>query len=383
MVVAIFLLFFIASLATCFQYRTRLSLSQAGMLFEEAVRKNQDASLSKRLSCSSFYLSVEHCYLKSSASDFNEETDDISPSSFDHHLTSESLYQPFADHAWHTLRALSESMQLAEVNIVPATLQTNTAPALGSLSSSGCHVNIHVKGLAYSSGATSNNRLPPALKYARTALLDTIGPILPSNDSTKSSNVLPGLHVLNLVIFPSTHYDLPIFGADIVSLPGDKHLVAIDLQPIRTRIVSHNETTNGELVLSERHLSRLRQLHSHYSQEFLCGGDIPDAAKRFFSPYALWTRLSGPNSVRVLQTSIFQCFQDYLALYIDILEQAPSLLVDHEDEDGDFGDSIKRGHYDYLSYRRTNDPARPLLKRLFGEEWSESLIAEVLFRDDV
>eukprot|EP00590_Aulacoseira_subarctica_P002662 CAMPEP_0172432854 /NCGR_PEP_ID=MMETSP1064-20121228/65181_1 /TAXON_ID=202472 /ORGANISM="Aulacoseira subarctica , Strain CCAP 1002/5" /LENGTH=273 /DNA_ID=CAMNT_0013180425 /DNA_START=276 /DNA_END=1097 /DNA_ORIENTATION=+ len=273
-------------------------------------------------------------------------------------------------------------MQLTEVNIVPAELQRNTAPALGSLSSSGFHVNIHVKGLAYSSGAASSTRLPPALKYARTALLDTIGPVLPSNYSTTSSKVLPGIHVLNLVIFPSTHYDLPIFGADIVSLPGDKHLVAIDLQPIRMMMSSHNETTTnkGELVLSERHLSRLRQLHSQYSQDFLWGGDIPDAAKRFFSPYALWTRLSGPDSVRVLQTTIFQCFQDYLALYMDILAQAPSLA---EDGDGDFRDSIKRGHNDYLTYRRTNDPARPLLKRLFGEEWSESLIAEVLFRGDM
>jgi hypothetical protein len=27
-----------------------------------------------------------------------------------------------------------------------------------------------------------------------------------------------------------------------------------------------------------------------------------------------------------------------------------------------------------------NDPARPLLKRLYGEEWSERLLSEVLFQ---
>jgi Ferredoxin-dependent bilin reductase len=35
--------------------------------------------------------------------------------------------------------------------------------------------------------------------------------------------------VLNFVMFPHPEYDLPIFGADLVSLPG-LHLICIDLQ---------------------------------------------------------------------------------------------------------------------------------------------------------
>ena len=37
------------------------------------------------------------------------------------------------------------------------------------------------------------------------------------------------------------------------------------------------------------------------------------------------------------------------------------------------------GQKNYLNYRRDNDPARPMLSSLFGKEFTESLIKEVLF----
>jgi len=41
---------------------------------------------------------------------------------------------------------------------------------------------------------------------------------------------------------------------------------------------------------------------------------------------------------------------------------------------------VKAGHRDYLNYRRENDPARPMLTRLYGNEWTERVISEVLFK---
>ena len=38
-----------------------------------------------------------------------------------------------------------------------------------------------------------------------------------------------------------------------------------------------------------------------------------------------------------------------------------------------------KGQNNYLKYRRDNDPARPMLSSLFGKEFTESLIKEVLF----
>ena len=37
------------------------------------------------------------------------------------------------------------------------------------------------------------------------------------------------------------------------------------------------------------------------------------------------------------------------------------------------------GQNSYLKYRKDNDPARPMLTSLFGKEFTESLIKEVLF----
>mmetsp|Transcript_7751 Transcript_7751/g.11341 ORF Transcript_7751/g.11341 Transcript_7751/m.11341 type:complete len:156 (-) Transcript_7751:70-537(-) len=56
-----------------------------------------------------------------------------------------------------------------------------------------------------------------------------------------------------------------------------------------------------------------------------------------------------------------------------------------KDDDDDDDDEIKQntaiqnGHTDYLNYRRANDPARPMLRSLYGEEWTERLIEGVLF----
>ena len=40
---------------------------------------------------------------------------------------------------------------------------------------------------------------------------------------------------------------------------------------------------------------------------------------------------------------------------------------------------LTNGQNNYLKYRRDNDPARPMLSSLFGKEFTESLIKEVLF----
>jgi len=45
----------------------------------------------------------------------------------------------------------------------------------------------------------------------------------------------------------------------------------------------------------------------------------------------------------------------------------------------DLQEELINGQNNYLQYRRDNDPARPMLTSLFGKEFTESLIKEVLF----
>eukprot|EP00591_Stephanopyxis_turris_P011383 CAMPEP_0195529140 /NCGR_PEP_ID=MMETSP0794_2-20130614/31569_1 /TAXON_ID=515487 /ORGANISM="Stephanopyxis turris, Strain CCMP 815" /LENGTH=312 /DNA_ID=CAMNT_0040660395 /DNA_START=264 /DNA_END=1202 /DNA_ORIENTATION=+ len=280
---------------------------------------------------------------------------------------SRGLYRPFLEYAWNKLQ--SSGLVSPTINEeVPLELQSNKSPAKGPFPP-GSNVNVEV-------GAMKGNS-EKTVRMARYALLETTGPSQQNEDEGNGDSILPGIHVLNFVIFPlvesqrnTVSMDLPIFGADLVSLPGNKHLIAIDFQP----------ATMQGLQLSPDFEKRLQALHSNYSKTLLWGGDIPEAAQRFFSPYALWTRLNGEDAVDVLESSVMNVFSDYFDLYLDLL-----LQVDKEQDarhDDSLVDEVKQGHLDYLAYRKANDPARPMLKRLYGEEWTERLIEEVLFPNE-
>ncbi|CAM9670947.1 unnamed protein product, partial [Ectocarpus sp. 8 AP-2014] len=91
--------------------------------------------------------------------------------------------------------------------------------------------------------------------------------------------------VLNLVMFPSPSYDLPIFGADLVTLPG-VHLICIDLQPAHSAQQLDAKADEAMHEACKRHVEALPW-----------GGDLPEAAQKFFSPHCLWAKLD-PKEVR-------------------------------------------------------------------------------------
>jgi phycoerythrobilin:ferredoxin oxidoreductase len=166
------------------------------------------------------------------------------------------------------------------------------------------------------------------------------------------------LQVLNFVIFPDLNYDLPFFGADLVTLPGG-HLIAIDMQPL-----FHTPE------YQERYSAPLMPTFDRY-QEFLpWGGDFPEEAQKFFSPAFLWTR---PQATEAVETHVMGAFKEYLQMYVDFVERAepiadPAKLA-----------QIQRSHLDYVRYRAEKDPARGMLKRFYGEEWTEEYIHGFLF----
>jgi len=125
------------------------------------------------------------------------------------------------------------------------------------------------------------------------------------------------LQVLNFVIFPELNYDLPFFGADLVTLPGG-HLIAIDMQPL----------------------------------------------------FSLWTR---PSETEVVEKKVFAAFSDYLDAYINFVGQAEKIT------DRQQLSAILQAQKSYANYRAEKDPARGMLTRLYGEEWTEEYIHGFLF----
>jgi len=166
------------------------------------------------------------------------------------------------------------------------------------------------------------------------------------------------LQVLNFVIFPQINYDLPFFGADLVTLPGG-HLIALDMQPL-----FHDS------AYQKQYSEPILPIFNKYQKDLPWGGDFPEEAKPFFSPAFLWTR---PKETEAVQTLVFEAFKDYLQAYLDLVDRAQPVT------DSQKLAEILQAQRNYINYRAAKDPARGMFLRFYGEEWTEEYIHGFLF----
>ena len=286
-----------------------------------------------------------------------------------------AVYRKFHEYAWEKL-GYDESL-----DTVPEGYKSNASPARANSTVVASLRSIDEFPTLGAAPDVSNKK--SVLRLARSAFLET----QTVDDDTPLINPMT-IHVLNFVLFPSTSIvdvdggspqGFPILGADIVSLPGNKHLVAIDFQPI----LEVGESGSPQTLLPKRYFAfeeRLRDLHTKYEKPLPWGGDIPPPAQRFFSPYALWTRLGDEDAMEKVQSKVYDAFKDYIDVYIDLMKSVQADVDSGKLEFEDDRDNhVVEGQYDYLNYRRTNDPARPMLKRLYGDDWAEHVIQSILF----
>lgn len=324
------------------------------------------------------------------------------------------LYRPIADMVWKMLLDDNEWLELEESSI-DKEFQSNVAPAKGM---DGFVVRMETRALQRrksscgSPSPSSTSHPPPPLCYARMALLETIPDATAASEdddddlgitpsSTEGDNIstttvqTSGIQVLNLVLFPSRQTTLPVWGADFVSLPGNKHLMLLDAQPM-------NGDRSYENCWSEWYanhvMTRIPQ------QLFAWGGDLPEPVLPFVSQYALWTRW-GPGSDNDdddenempipsrIQGPLTEAVQEHLEVYLQLLLEHHTNNNDDdeaagENRDGETNKSTppvvgedNNSNYqeDYIRYRLDNDPARPMLRSLYGEEWTENVLSRVLF----
>jgi len=97
----------------------------------------------------------------------------------------------------------------------------------------------------------------------------------------------PGVRVLNFVAFPFPEFDLPVFGADLVSLPGG-HLIMIDLHPMMN--LDHHAALVYPLLTSIHAKYQSKPGQKDDTSKLPWGGDLPQEALPFFSSCALWSR---------------------------------------------------------------------------------------------
>lgn len=250
------------------------------------------------------------------------------------------LYRRFADHAWARL----EESGMFQPTTLPLDLQENQAPAKGMKDST---VRISTKAMVPTPDTQG------LLRYARIALLETV--------SRSSDEIIQsaGIQVLNFVVIPSESTSLPVLGIDLVSLPGNKHLLLLDAQPM-----THPNPF-------EKYWQEWHSTHVVGKPHFPWGGDFPDTVKQYVSNHALWTRLQDlENPVSIIENQVWEAFVEHLDEYISLLKQSTT------NEESVRGSNHQRS---YLEYRRMNDPAKPMLNSLYGSAWTDRVLDEVLF----
>jgi len=168
--------------------------------------------------------------------------------------------------------------------------------------------------------------------------------------------------VLNFLVNPFHKYDLPFFGADLVSLPAG-HLVALDLQPV--------------LKLDKLHTAkvweRIIPLHKRWQCLMPWGGPIPKEAEPYFSPGFLWARLPlGDEGDQLISNVLLPAYKEYFSLYLDLVQEADEVSLSRSS-------NLLEGQKTYMRFRAEKDPARGMLTRFCGREWTESYIKNFLF----
>ncbi len=173
----------------------------------------------------------------------------------------------------------------------------------------------------------------------------------------------PSYSVLNFLIIPNNKYNIPFFGVDFVSLPT-YHLIVLDFQP----------SINVSRQFDKNLLNKLISIKDQFHLKVPPANTMSAQISQFFSPGVIWSKLPKSQlSENLITRYLYPTFQKYLYVYLNLLFCAKEV---HSRVQKD----IFQGQIKYLNYRKRNDPARPMLRALFGELFTESLINNLLFK---
>jgi hypothetical protein len=273
------------------------------------------------------------------------------------------------------------------------------------------------------------------LSYCRIVLMETIPtqnqlhaeqPPKEIESSKKSDHRYhhDGLHALNILIFPNTHdrstttttttittkessssniKDYPIWGVSMAHNYGihNVSMATIDAQPISfsKEINEYYATQYKEWY--GRHVSPPKVTTEHTKKSYNnlpWGGTLRNSTQSFISPYVLWTKFNTTSSTTpietILQEDVYEACKEHLNIYLQ------NIVRHNTDENNDIDISSRteqeNNHHhhhnnnksihrttdrrtEFCNYWRYNEPERSTLTKLFGKEWTERLLWEIMF----
>ena len=164
-----------------------------------------------------------------------------------------------------------------------------------------------------------------------------------------------GLQILHCVFFPDPHYDLPVFGADIVAGRGVVSAAIVDLSPVDSALPQ----------AVSRRLEALPQ--RRFSQE----RELPEWGS-IFSPYVRFVRPADAAEE-----------QQFVAVVGDFLDVIVAASAETEAQPTDHPDTVRRhqGQLSYCQQQKRNDKTRRVLEKAFNPQWADRYIEQLLFDD--
>ena len=162
-----------------------------------------------------------------------------------------------------------------------------------------------------------------------------------------------GLQILHSVWFPDPHYDLPIFGADIVAGPAGISAAIVDLSPTADDLPQR----------------LLDQLTSKPWPDFQQVRDLPGWGS-IFSSQVCFIRPCGPSE----EDGFHQVVNHYLAVMASGVREAVR-------EPSDAVSTVTRyqGQLNYCLRQKRNDKTRRVLEKAFDPAWADRYIEMILF----
>ncbi len=163
-----------------------------------------------------------------------------------------------------------------------------------------------------------------------------------------------GLQILHSVWFPDPHYDLPIFGADIVAGPAGISAAIVDLSPTSD-------------ALPDRVLNRLE---AKPWPAFRQVRDLPAWGAAIFSSKVCFIRPDGAEEERA--------FQDLVSHYLQVMATS---VIEATPEPSTALTTVRRyeGQLNYCLQQKRNDKTRRVLEKAFDSAWADRYIDMLLF----
>eukprot|EP00928_Gymnodinium_smaydae_P037732 TRINITY_DN26152_c0_g1_i1.p1 TRINITY_DN26152_c0_g1~~TRINITY_DN26152_c0_g1_i1.p1 ORF type:complete len:354 (+),score=31.83 TRINITY_DN26152_c0_g1_i1:60-1121(+) len=174
------------------------------------------------------------------------------------------------------------------------------------------------------------------------------------------------LQALNAVVYPALELGpLPVLGIDILSFNGGKRMLfGLDWSPmfLNKRYVDDHIAPYLHDIRHGEHAD----LASSPSTKFY--GEEPE----FFSPHMFFARPDGESAVKA-GSALWDVFQAYCVQYTKMLRSAS---VDPSPTN-----HIKAAerHAAYEKWHSERDPAIFVFRRLFGADWTDAYVRDVLF----